>query len=109
MARRRRAERLAQARACELAEQSFGAAVALADADAVRRHLALDASLAARPTGPRGWAPLLYLGFSRVFASPARRDAVEVARLLLAAGADPRSQVLFHGRYRWTAITAAIG
>ncbi len=107
-ARRRRAERLARG-SDGLAVESFVAAVALADAAAVRRHLAGEPSLAVRPGGPRGWVPLLYLAFGRVLAPSDRRDAVEVARLLLAAGADPRSHVQFHDRYRWTAVTAAIG
>jgi ankyrin repeat protein len=104
--RRRRAERLAST-AADLARESFIAAVVLGDVAAVERWLAADRELASRPGGPRGWAPLLYLCFGRVLA--AGGDAVAVARLLLAAGADPKSQVLFHDRYRWTAITAAIG
>jgi ankyrin repeat protein len=95
--RRRRAERLALARPA-LASEGFLAAVVLGDVEAVRRGLALDPGLATRPGGPRGWVPLLYLGFGRL--SGARGcDAIEVARLLLAAGADPGSFVRFHDRY----------
>jgi len=106
--RRRRAERLA-ADPAALAREDFLAAVILGDVAVVARGLAADPGLATRPGGPRGWVPLLYLCFGRVLAPGAGADAVEVARLLLRAGADPRSHVLFHGRYRWTAVTAAIG
>src|SRR5436309_1663277 len=105
--RRRRRRALAMAGASrDLAATSFFAAVVLGDVAAVRRMLAADPGAATRPGGPRGWVPLLYLGFGRVAGDSGRCDAVEVARLLLAAGADPNSHVLFHGRYRWSAITA---
>jgi ankyrin repeat protein len=104
--RRRRAERLRTAHQ-GLAEESFLAAVVLGDVAVVQRALAADPALATRPGGPRGWVPLLYLCFGRI--TGARGDAVEVARLLLAAGADPDSHALFHDRYRWTAIAGAIG
>jgi hypothetical protein len=100
--RRRRAERLADA---TLSNESFLAAVVLGDVAVVQRALATDPGLATRPAGPRHWVPLLYLTFGRVL----RGDAVEVARLLLAAGADPDSHVLFHDKYHWTAVTGAIG
>jgi ankyrin repeat protein len=107
---RRRARASALARASsDLSARSFFAAVVLGDVAAVRQVLAADAGAAARPGGPRGWVPLLYLGFGRVLGDPGRCDAIEVARLLLAAGADPNSHVLFHGRYRWSSITGAIG
>jgi ankyrin repeat protein len=103
--RRRRAERLAIAHP-SLATEDLLAAVVLGDVEAVGRGLASDPGLATRPGGPRGWVPLLYLCFAR---APGTPDAVKVARLLLDAGADPRSTVRFHDRYRWTAVTGAIG
>ena len=95
---RRRARASALARASsDLAASSFFAAVVLGDVAAVRRVLAADAGAATQPGGPRGWVPLLYLGFGRVLGDSGRCDAVEVARLLLASGANPNSHVLFHG------------
>jgi ankyrin repeat protein len=54
----------------------------------------------------------MYLGYSRVAEAPPARDAVEVARLLLRHGADPR----FYddgsrgwGGWRWTTLTGVIG
>lgn len=106
--RRRRARRLALANPGLVAE-SFCAAVVVGDVAVVRELLADDAGAATRPAGPRGWVPLLYLCFSRVMGSRSRCDAVAVAKLLLAAGADPNSHSLFHGRYRFSAITGAVG
>ncbi|HEY0709372.1 MAG TPA: hypothetical protein VGG33_21360, partial [Polyangia bacterium] len=106
--RRRRAETLLAAHP-SLVDESFFAAVALADLARVDRALAADASLARRRGGSRGWAPLLYLCYTRVFPARAGHDAVAVARRLLAAGADPNSQALFHGQYRFGAITGALG
>lgn len=68
-----------------------GACVA-GDAAAAARHLAADAAAARAPAGPRGWPPLLYLCFSRFLGDPARRPGLhEIARRLLALGADPNA------------------
>lgn len=107
--RRRRAERLALAGPAELSAESFCAAVVMGDVAAVSRILANDAAAATRPDGPRGWVPLLYLCFGRVMGPRSRCDAVTVARLLLAAGADPNSHSLFHGQYRFSCIAGAVG
>src|SRR4029079_18413832 len=72
-----------------LVHRSIWAAATAADPDAVRRHLDRDPSLGRRTGGPRRWEPLLYLCYSRV---PTGRDVgevLEVARVLLDAGADP--------------------
>lgn len=106
-ARRRRAERLLDADREPLGGD-FIASVVVADVAAVRRALSVDGSLATRPGGPRGWVPLLYLCCARVQPRPGS-DAVAVARLLLEAGADPNSHALFFDRYRWSAITGAVG
>jgi ankyrin repeat protein len=106
--RRRRAERLWQEHP-HLATESFPAAVVLGDVEAVSRHLAADPGLATRASGPRGWAPLLYLTFGRVTPTRPGFDAVQVARRLLAAGADPNARAIFHDRYVFTAVTGAVG
>src|SRR5262245_3027142 len=106
--RRRRAERLVLAHP-GLAQQRFVVAVVLGDVAAVRRGLAADPGLATRPGGPRAWLPLLYLCFGRGTGARRDCDAVEVARLLLGAGADPNSRALFYDCYHWTAMTGAIG
>ena len=88
-----------------LTSDSIHAAAAAADVVQVRRFLEERPGCAIEPGGPRDWVPLLYLTYSRV----PERDAVEVARLLLDADADPDSFVMLDGTYRFTAITGAIG
>lgn len=106
--RRQHAHELA-ADAAALAKESFLAAVILGDVALVENWLAGDPVLATRPDGPRGWVPLLYLCFGRMLGRAEGCDAVQVARLLLRAGADPNSHALFHDKYRFSAITGAIG
>jgi ankyrin repeat protein len=68
-------------------------AAATGDVEAVRRFLAADASLAGADGGTRHWDPLLYLCFSRLLRVDDARAArmLEIAGLLLDAGADPNS------------------
>lgn len=68
-------------------------AAATGDLDAVRNFLAEDPALASADGGTRNWDPLLYLCFSRLLREDDERAArmVEIARLLLDAGADPDS------------------
>ncbi|MEU8149408.1 hypothetical protein [Nonomuraea sp. NPDC048901] len=53
---------------------------------------------------PFGWEPLLYLTCSRV----AQADAVETARVLLAAGADLNAEQLITHRFSLTEIDLAV-
>ena len=92
-----------------LASHSIYSAAAAADVVQVRRLLKERPGAAVEPGGPRGWVPLLYLTYSRVPERLPERDAVEVTRLLLGAGADPDSAVILEGPCRFTAITGAIG
>lgn len=76
----------------------------------VQRLLAADPSLARARGGPFRWRPLCYLAYSRVPSRVAEQDVVEVARLLLAAGADPEEGYLFNGQpYTFTALTGVLG
>ena len=52
---------------------------------------------AGRQGGPFGWAPLLYLTYSRLVVDGAGHDHVAVARLLLDHGADPERRVPLGG------------
>ena len=76
-----------------LAAASIHAAAAAGDVAAVGALLAGDPSRANTEGGPHGWPPLLYLTSSRLNSG----DAVEVARLLLAHGADPNAGYLPDG------------
>ena len=78
-----------------IAGHDFRTAVVLGEAARVRELLARDPALATRPDDRYGWPPLLGVCSSRWHRiDPRRSDGmVEVARLLLDAGADPDTTV----------------
>jgi ankyrin repeat protein len=58
--------------------------------------------------GAKGWTPLLYLAFTRLPIPASNENAVEIARLLLDAGADPNAY--FHaGESHYTPMTGVAG
>lgn len=77
----------------ELGSASIHTAAAVGDLAAARSWLARDGSLANQEGGPHGWPPLLYLALSRLDST----ETLEVARLLLAHGADPNAGYLPDG------------
>ncbi|GAA2408408.1 ankyrin repeat domain-containing protein [Nonomuraea africana] len=83
-----------------IAGHDFRTAVVLGDAARVRDLLARDPGLATRPDQRSGWTPLLGVCNSRWHRIEPERAAglVEVARLLLGAGADPNGAVGSPGR-----------
>jgi hypothetical protein len=90
----------------DLPDRSVYAAAALGDPAALTRHLDADPAAAARPGGPNGWEPLLYLVYSRV----PQIAPVPAARLLLDAGADPDAGYAWHGLTPpFTALTGVFG
>lgn len=90
---------------------SIAAAAAAADVGAVTTHLAADPEAANLETGPHGWAPLLYLTYSRVGTADAPADRfLDCTRLLLDAGADPDAGFLWRGLPSpFTALTGVFG
>jgi len=95
----------------ELATATIHTIAAVGDVEAARERLAADPSLARVEGGPHRWEPLLYLAYSRLDGpdpDPAH-DPLEVARLLLAAGADPNAGYLWESEYPFTALTGAFG
>jgi hypothetical protein len=85
-----------------IAHSSLHAAAAAGDVEAAREHLADVHALG----GPHRWEPLLYLAYSRVTGD----GAMEVAHLLLKAGADPNAGYLWEGLSPpFTALTGAFG
>jgi ankyrin repeat protein len=81
----------------QLASATIHTAAAVGDIAAARSLLAADESLANQEGGPHGWPPLLYLTFSRLNSTEAGHSTLEVARLLLAHGADPNAGYLPDG------------
>ncbi|HEY6825522.1 MAG TPA: hypothetical protein VI259_01620 [Gemmatimonadaceae bacterium] len=112
----------------EIARHDINTAIVLGDIDFVRDAIARDPRVAVTAgegpsawramsggandlygnLGPKGWTPLLYLAFTRL-PNPASNDnAVEIARLLLDAGADPNA--FFHaGDSHYTPMTGVAG
>lgn len=86
-----------------LSRSSLYAACALGDVDAVRS--ALKAGDANALGGPRDWPPLMYLAYSRVVQPDA---ALEIARALLDAGADPSAWAMI-GDCRFSVVTGLFG
>jgi ankyrin repeat protein len=69
--------------------------------------LAADPSQASVEGGPHRWEPLLYAAYSRL--DEPGHSTLEVARLLLAHGADPNAGYLWEGTYPFTALTGVFG
>jgi ankyrin repeat protein len=107
-ARRTRAQELLRAHP-ELASASIYTAAAAGEVDAARAFVARDPSCVRDQGGPFDWVPLLYVAYSRVGDRPLGPSAVEVARLLLDAGADPNAGYLWEGLSPpFTALTGAL-
>jgi ankyrin repeat protein len=58
--------------------------------------------------GSKDWTPLLFLCFMRLPLARANENALEIARMLLDAGADPNAYFMA-GDSRYTPLTGAIG
>jgi ankyrin repeat protein len=93
----------------ELAGSTIATAAAVGDVSAARRFLTEDPACAGRTGGPFDWEPLLYLAYSRIDSEEPGHDPPALARLLLAAGADPDAGYLWDGIYPFTALTGAFG
>lgn len=93
----------------EIAGYGFATAVVLGDATRVREALTPDPAVATRPDARSGWTPLHVACASRWHRlDPARAPGlVEVARLLLDAGADPVGRTR-GPRADWTPLRCAV-
>jgi len=106
----RRAERI-RARHPELATASIHTAVVCGEVEHVATLLRDDPSLLTQPGGPQRWPPLLFACNGRLPNQRARERALEMATLLLDAGADPNTAFVTDDdwRLRFTALTGAMG
>jgi ankyrin repeat protein len=93
----------------EIRAQSIFTAATVGDAALVRQMLAAEPGLVNRKGGPQDWEPLLYAAYSRVDTGDAKDSTLEVARLLLAHGANPNARFWEDQTPAFTALTGAFG
>jgi hypothetical protein len=94
----------------ELAGANIYSAAAVGDVSAARAILERDRALVNTRGGPFRWEPLLYACYSRLDRTDPDHSTLEVARLLLARGADPNAGFLWRGLVPpFTALTGAFG
>jgi ankyrin repeat protein len=93
----------------ELPAVSIYTAAATGDVAAARAIIEGDPSLVNAKGGPLGWEPLLYACYSRLDGTDPNHSTLEVARLLLAHGANPNAGFLWGATYVFTALTGAFG
>jgi ankyrin repeat protein len=93
-----------------LARHDLACACATGEADEVARRIASRPEAVNEPTGPNSWEPILYACFSRLLrGDPQRATGIRaVARLLLAAGADPNASYV-KGDWLQVALYGAAG
>jgi ankyrin repeat protein len=106
----RRAERI-RARHPELAQANLHTAVLCGELEHAARLLRADPGAVARKAGPQQWEPLLVLCYSRLPNARAAETSLDMARLLLDAGADPNSAFVSAGDWplRFSALTGVLG
>lgn len=95
-----------------IAASNIYTAAAVGDVQAVSDWLAQTPEVNAKG-GPFNWEPLLYAAFSRLKSQSDEHSTLEVARLLIAQGADPNAGFLWDwgGQFPclYTALTGVLG
>jgi len=108
------ADRIAAARMLaehpDLPSRTLFVAAACADVVQVRRHLDARPRAATETGGPHAWSPLLYQAYARHDPGQDRTAALQTARLLVAAGADPNDGRFWHALPTpFTVLTGVLG
>ncbi len=93
----------------DLSRTNVYTAAAVGDVTTARAMIDREPQLVTAKGGALKWEPLLYACYSRFNGTDPRLSTLEVARLLLARGADPNAGFLWDGRYAYTALTGAFG
>ena len=94
----------------ELATADLYAACTVGEVNTVRDILERDPTVVNQKGGVLAWQPLLYCCYSRLNSTHPSHSTLEVARLLLARGADPNAGFLWCGNFpAFTALTGAFG
>lgn len=89
-----------------IATENLYTAIVCGEVEVVRRALARDPDSARKAGGGRGWTPMLYLAFTRFTRPKTLANALEIARLLLDAGANP-SDFFMAGDSQYSALVGA--
>ena len=97
------------ARYPEIADFSFYTALVSNNLQAVQKFLQARPELVNSAGGALDWHPLLYVTYGRIQEPANAQNAIEIARLLLAKGADANAYVMLDNTYRFTALTGAMG
>lgn len=106
--RYQRAQRLL-AKEPALAQANIFTAAAIGDVQTAEALLKEDPTLATAKGGPRSLDPLLYLCYARIESSDSAHSPLEVAKLLLASGADPNTYFSHSDGLLFTALTGVFG
>ena len=88
---------------------SIFTAAAVGDAQAAETLLREDPTLVSTRGGPHAMEPLLYLCYARLHSPDPAHNPLEVAKLLLASGADPNAYFSHPYGSIFTALTGALG
>ncbi len=92
-----------------LAQANIFTAAAVGDVRTVENFLNEDPQLATAKGGPRNWQPLLYLCYARIESADSAHSPLEVAKQLLASGADPNAFFKYDYGSIFTALTGVFG
>ena len=93
----------------EIPAASIYTAAAAGEIAVVRQAIEREPALVNVKGGTLAWEPLLYACYSRLDGISPKHSTLEVARLLLAHGADPNAGFLWGATYVFTALTGAFG